>query len=313
MTELQYARFVALGARPKIAFLGSPHEAAIVLQALIDSDLLPVVVLTNPPSRRGRGSTVSQTPVGQVALANNLPVIHNLDELHSYKFDLGVVVAFGKILRTSSLDLAPYVNVHFSILPRWRGAAPVERAIMALDKIIGVSLMEVGPGLDEGAIFDFVEVGIESKETASALRERLAHIGAGMLVSHLIQGGSSFSEPKKQEGQVTYAAKLTRADLRVDFSMSASAIDAVARVGGAWAILNGKRIKILAVDIATEAALASGVSCASLGCVVDAFVRCSDGYVELLRVQPEGKLPMAGRDWLRGLRSGSTELAFEAV
>ena len=311
MAPYDYGRFVDLRPRPDIVFLGSPKEAAIVLEALIGDGITPKVVLTNPPKRRGRGSEMTHTPVGDVANANGISVIHTPSELSGVDFELGVVVAYGHILREEILSLGPFVNLHFSILPRWRGAAPVERAILAFDKEIGVSLMAIGAALDEGAVFDVEKVPLCNTVRAQDVRENLAELGAQMLTRHLILGGLSFSDPQDQFGEVTYASKLTTAERKLDFSSSADLVDAYVRVGGAWTMLLQKRIQILASEVVETPHGHDDPSSLQVGSFHTGLVSCGSGFLRLKRVQPQGRSPMSFDDWIRGLHLTQSEMVFD--
>ncbi len=303
-------RFVKLPPRPKVAFLGSPSEAAIVLERLLEHHMEPVVVLTNPPSRRTRGGSLSETPVGEIATQNGLDLIHDINLLPTVSFDLGVVVAYGHIIREPILALAPFVNLHFSLLPRWRGAAPVERAILALDEKIGVALMEIGPGLDEGAIFDVREIELGFADTAQGTRKKLAHLGAKMLVNSLEIGGQAFVNAQPQKGKVTYAAKLTKLDRQIDFGLSARQVDALVRVGGAWTTIGTKRIHVTKTKVSEPTEQDSSLLELKVGSLSGSLVKCGEGYLELCMVQPEGKTSMPAKDWLNGLHISQDEMIF---
>ena len=171
-------------------------------------------MVTQPDRRRGRGTRLDPSPVKAAALELGLEVVEDLSRLAELGVDLGVVVAYGRIIPASVLRAVPMVNIHFSLLPRWRGAAPVERAILAGDARTGVCLMEVAEGLDEGGVYARVEVDIGPHESAAELRARLAEIGADLLVDRLRHG---LGRPEPQAGEVTYAAKLDADEFRLSF------------------------------------------------------------------------------------------------
>jgi methionyl-tRNA formyltransferase len=175
------------------------------------------------------------------------------------------------------------VNLHFSLLPRWRGAAPVERALLAGDAETGVCLMAVEEGLDTGPVFDTVRVPMAPGITAQELREQLVRVGTEQLVGAL---SVPLGEPTPQAGEVTYAAKVQPSELRIDWGRPAESIDRLVRLGGAWTTFRGKRIKVLAAQPDTEH--------------VDAALS-TDG-LRLITVQPEGRGPMSFADFIRGVR-----------
>ena len=152
------------------------------------------------------------------------------------------MVAYGRLIRRPVLERLGFVNLHFSLLPRWRGAAPVERALLAGDAETGVCLMQLEEGLDTGPVFAHRRVPIDSRVTADALRRQLVEVGSELLCTTLDTG---LHDPTPQEGEVTYAAKLTPADLEIDWGATADVIDRVVRVGGAWTTWRGRRLKVL--------------------------------------------------------------------
>ncbi|MDA8116593.1 MAG: methionyl-tRNA formyltransferase [Actinomycetota bacterium] len=298
-------RFPGLPAKPRTAFFGSPAEAAQVLERMIAEGFAPLVVVTNVDKRRTRRGAPVPTPVARVAADHGIEVLHDPSELAGEDLHLGVVVAYGRILRAATLELLPLVNIHFSLLPRWRGAAPVERAILAGDEATGVCLMAVEEGLDEGEVFAEARVPIGARETAQELRSRLAALGAGMLCDALRLGGPAFSAPRPQAGATTYASKLTQDDLRIDFGAPAELAARQSRVGGAWCMAGGKRLKVLEAMAVAEADAVEAAGLAP-GEMTGEAVACSPGLLRLLRVQPEGGRPMSTAEWLRGrARAGS--------
>ena len=294
-------RFPGLPAKPRTVFFGSPAVAAQVLERLVAEDLAPSAVVSNAEKRRNRRGAPTPTPVAELAKVHGIPVFHDPAELSGEEFQLGLVVAFGRILRPAVLALFPLVNLHFSLLPRWRGAAPVERAILAGDDSTGVCLMAVEEGLDEGDVFAEVRVPIGARETASELRARLAELGAEMLRDALRVGGPAFAAPRPQVGEVTYAAKIGRDDLRIDFREAAEAAERRVRVGGAWCMAGESRLKVLEAFAVPDRGEER-----EAGEVAGETAACSPGGLRLIRVQPEGGRPMPTADWLRGrARSGA--------
>ena len=218
--------------------------------------------------------------------------------------DLAVVVAYGRIIPRSLLEQIPMVNIHFSLLPRWRGAAPVERAILAGDDRTGVCLMEVAEGLDQGGVYARLEIEIGEHETSDELRSRLATIGADLLVDRLRAG---LGAPEPQVGEVTYAAKIDRSESRLDFNKPARALHRTVRVGRAWAQFRGKRIGVETSDVAPGVLGEPGaviLSGPEVGAEVGAgpIVATADGGLQLVTVKPEGKRAMSALDWANGVQ-----------
>ena len=259
----------------RLAYLGTPEIAVVPLRALVDAGHDVALVVCRPDARRGRGGARTPSPVKAAALELGLPVTDAVDDLLTLDppAELGVVVAFGRIIKPHVLSALPMINVHFSLLPRWRGAAPVERAILAGDEVTGVCVMDVEEGLDTGGVHRRAEVAIGPDETADELRSRLAVIGTGLLLDALDRG---LGAPEPQGGEATYADKIDPAELEVDWSRSSEEIHRLVRIGGAWTTHRGKRLKIWRT---------------SLG---------PDGHLELVEVQPEGKPRMAAADWANG-------------
>ncbi len=278
-------------ARPRIAYLGTPEVAVPPLEALVEAGFDIDIVLTGPDKRRGRGKSTSPTPVKTAALDAGLEVSHEVDDVVGRGIGLGVVVAFGQIIRPHVLAEVPMINLHFSLLPRWRGAAPVERAILAGDTTTGVCVMDVGEGLDEGGVHTKVEVDIDPDETADELRSRLVAIGASAIVDAIDSG---LSDPTPQVGDPVYAHKLDAETLRIDWNRPAIEAHRQVRVGGAWTTLAGERFKIW------RARTAEGDI--SPGRIDGVRVGTSDGLLVLEEVQPAGKPRTAAAAWFNGAR-----------
>ena len=284
-------------------FLGTPVAAATVLQRLLDEGFPIRHVVTQPDAKRGRGSATSPSPVKEVALRCGLEVSHDLEWIkHNASPDLmGIVVAYGRLIPTAVLDLVPMINIHFSLLPRWRGAAPVERAILAGDDKTGVCIMDIEPTLDTGAVYASREVSITSASTTATLTAELATVGADLLVETL-RGG--LGVPIAQSGEVTHAAKISRDELKIDWSQSAVEIHRQVRAVRAFTEVDGLRLKVLEVDI-EPADVALGVG----ECNQRGQVGAAGGVIVLRRVQPEGKSAMDAQSWLRG-RPASQQIRF---
>jgi methionyl-tRNA formyltransferase len=279
------------GAHPRrIAYLGTPDVAVPTLLAIHAAGFEIPLVVTRPDRRRGRGGALSPSPVKTAALECGLPVTEDLEELHGLEVDLAVVVAYGRIIPTALLEQIPMVNLHFSLLPRWRGAAPVERALLAGDTRTGVCLMEVAEGLDTGAIFDVTEVEIAGDDTLESLRTRLVDLGTGMVLRALTDG---FAEPQAQIGEPVHAAKIDPSELELDWQDSATQLSRVVRLGGAWTTFRGRRLKVWSARELPRTDLAPGV----LDGVV---VGTGDGALELLEVQAEGRGRVTAAQWRNG-------------
>jgi len=281
----------------RVAFLGTPDLAIPVLRALHEAGIDIALVVTRADKRRGRGSDTSPSPVKRAAFELGLPVSHSVDDLLALDppVDVAVVVAFGSLIKPHVLDAVPMVNLHFSLLPRWRGAAPVERAILAGDHETGVCLMQIEEGLDTGGVMAVARRVIAPSATLEGLRAELVSDGIALLIDALRDG---LPPVVPQSGEATYAAKLSAEDVRIDWNTPSKVIAAQIRLGGAWCIFQGRRFKI-------HEAAPSTVSIEPGRCVVDGHrvsVGCDRGSFELLTVQPEGKANMAARDWANGSR-----------
>ncbi len=273
-----------------LVYLGTPAMSVPPLHALHAAGFEIALVVTNPDRRRGRGSTITPSPVKAAAQELGLTVSHEVDDVIGTDAGLGVVVAFGQIIRPHVLDELPMVNLHFSLLPRWRGAAPVERAILAGDVTTGVDLMVVEEGLDTGAIHARVEVDIGPDETADELRARLTAAGTDLLVDQLTAG---LGTPEPQVGDERYAHKLTADDLEIDWSAPTVQIHRQVRVGGAWTTWNDQRFKVWRTSTTP-----SGIG------VVHPT---GDGEIEVIEVQPAGKARLDAGAWANGARWDGTD------
>lgn len=286
-----------------LVFLGTPPAAATVLQKLLSEGFDVRHVITRPDAKRGRGSATSPSPVKLVAQQNDIPVSHDLQWLKENNETpmLGIVVAYGRIIPTAILDLTPMINVHFSLLPRWRGAAPVERAILAGDDRTGVCIMEVEPTLDTGAVYASAEMPISDSITAEDLTDQLARLGANLLVDTLRRG---LGDPTPQSGEPTYAEKISPQELRIDWNDPATHIARKVRCFRAYTMVNSQRVRIVEAYVAPGSLPAGHVN-------EQAQVGAVNGLVQLVRVQPEGKQAMDALAWLRG-RNDANTLHFDA-
>ena len=286
----------------RLAFLGTPEPSVVVLHALVDAGHDVALVVTRPDRRRGRGGSLEASPVKAAAEALGLRVTHRLDDLEGLGIELGVVVAFGALIPASVLERTPMVNVHFSLLPRWRGAAPVERAILAGDVETGVSIMTLEAGLDTGPVHLERRVEVDDK-SAAALTNELAHLGADALLE-VLDSPALLAGAVPQRGQPTYAQKLTAETFHVVPSMSVVEARRTVRLGRAYCFVAGRRLGVLE-------ALPSDVSVPTGRVVVGAtgvVLGVADGSLRFERVRPEGSRTMSAREWWAGARLDATEL-----
>jgi len=268
------------------------------LRALLDAGFDVALVVTRADKRRGRGGALTPSPVKAAALDLGLPVSHLVDDVLAVGADLGVVVAFGQLIKPHVLAQLPMVNLHFSLLPRWRGAAPVERALLAGDRDTGVALMQLEEGLDTGAVFAADRMPIGERMTGEELRAALVAAGTTLLLDALRRG---LGVATPQQGEPTYAAKLTPADLHLQFERPAAELDRIVRVGGGWTTFRGKRLKVLAAEpLGASTGLAPGQ-------LDGAIAGTAEGALRLLNVQPEGKAVMDATAWLRGARPSAAD------
>jgi methionyl-tRNA formyltransferase len=276
----------------RLAFLGTPELAVPELRALVAAGHEIVLVVTRADRRRGRGGALSPSPVKAAAVELGLPVTDRIDDLLAIDAELGVVVAYGRLIKPHILDHLRMVNVHFSLLPRWRGAAPLERALLAGDAATGVCIMDVEEGLDTGGVYACAEVPIGPRSTAAELRAELVDTGTRLLLDVL---AGPLGEPEPQHGETTYAEKIDPAELELDWSRPAAELDRWVRVGGTWTTFRGRRLKVLAAEPAnadgTPAAIGPG-----------GVIGTGDGVLRLVTVQPEGKDPMSWTAFANGAR-----------
>ena len=268
----------------QLVYLGTPEMAVPPLRALVDAGHDIVRVITRVDKKRGRGGALSPSPVKAAALELGLIVSHDPDDILGLDPELGVVVAYGRIITPHLLDALPMVNLHYSLLPRWRGAAPVERAILAGDAITGVDVMRLEEGLDTGGIYAEERVAIGDDTTADQLRSELNEVGCRLLVDTLARPLSEWiDDARPQEGEALYASKLHKAEFEIDWDQAPVDVHRRIRVGGAWTTFRGKRLKIHSADLA-------------------------DGRIVPTNVQPEGKGPMDFAAWRNGAQPSSEEL-----
>ncbi len=292
----------------RLVFMGTPEFAVPSLSEIIASGYEVACVYTQPPRPAGRGKKLTQSPVHQFADIMGIPVrtpdrfrrSSVIDEFEALQADVACVVAYGQILPERALNSPTHgcLNLHASLLPRWRGAAPVQRAIMAGDTETGVQIMQMAKGLDTGDILLSETAQIDTLDTAASLSERLSRIGAGMwprALGALERGGLV---PTPQTGEPVYAHKIDKAEARLDWSRPARELDChirgLAPFPGAWCELNGQRLKIhRAVPEPGTGDPGEAVDDALL-------IACGENALRLKEVQPAGKPKMSAEDFLRG-------------
>jgi methionyl-tRNA formyltransferase len=286
----------------RLAYLGSPELSVPPLRALLEAGHHIELVVSGPDRRRGRGSGTSPSPLKGAALELGLPTTSDLADVvapaRGELVELGVVVAFGRLIPPAVLAEVPMINLHFSLLPRWRGAAPVERAILAGDETTGVCVMEIEEGLDTGAVYARAEMDIVPGEHLSSLRGRLVQRGSELLVEALARGVAGLPDPLSQDGEPTYAKKLDPAELVLDWARPSRDVLNVVRLDRAHTTAAGRRLGVLSASAVSDPD--SPVLGLPPGTLSADTARTGDGVVRLEIVQPEGGRPMAARDWLRG-------------
>jgi methionyl-tRNA formyltransferase len=304
----------------KLAFAGTPQAAVPSLQALLDSPRHEVVaVVTRPPAPAGRGRRPTSSPVADLAAAAGVPVLTPqrprepdfLAQLSELAVECCPVVAYGALLPPAVLDVPAHgwVNLHFSLLPAWRGAAPVQHAILHGDEITGASTFRIEAGLDTGPVFGVVTEAVRPDDTSGDLLARLAVSGAALLSATLdgIADGSLAPQPQPSEG-VSVAGKITTDDAHVDWTQPALHIDRLVRActpePGAWTMFRTERLKLGPVRQHDTDALAPGELRVERASVA---VGTATADVELSTVQAPGKRAMPAADWARGARLGAGE------
>jgi methionyl-tRNA formyltransferase len=301
-----------VSSRLRLVFAGTPEFALPCLRACIDAPVDVVAVYTQPDRPAGRGRQLLASPVKLEALAAGLPVeqpetLRDVDarrRLRRYGADLLVVVAYGLILprRVLALPRLGCWNVHASLLPRWRGAAPIQRAILAGDSETGVDLMRMEAGLDTGPILLERRTPIAADETGGSLHDRLAALGADVLaegLSRIAQGASLRPEPQEETG-ITYAHKIDKAEARLDWNEAAIALERKVRAFNPWpiaeAVIQGERLRIWSAQaLATRTDAAPGTVLEGARDALD--VATADGVLRITDVQREGGRRVRVRDW----------------
>lgn len=316
---------IAMGESLRIIFMGTPEFSVAALQALIESDHEVIAVYTQPPRPKGRGHKVIPSPVDHLASTHDIPVYtpkslkeaEAQEEFAALNADVAVVAAYGLILPKAVLDAPQYgcLNIHASLLPRWRGAAPIQYAIWQGDTQSGVTIMQMEEGLDTGPMLAKAVVPITSETTSGSLHDELAATGATLLLD-VLKDIEGVEGEVQDDSESSYASMLSKDDGRIDWTQSASEIDRQIRALNPWpgtfAEFNGRRVKILEAHV-TEIPYPDyvGKLCAeaeTAGTILDktGTILCGGRTVlQITTLQPEGKKPM---DFVSALNGGYVEL-----
>jgi methionyl-tRNA formyltransferase len=304
----------------RLVFAGTPEVSLPALKAIVASGHVLAAVVTRPDAPAGRGRRLVASPVAEYAEELGVEVLKPprpsdpafLARLAEIGPDCCPVVAYGGLLPQAALDIPPrgWINLHFSVLPAWRGAAPVQHSIIAGDDVTGATTFRIVKALDAGPVYGVLTEPIGPADTAGDLLGRLAESGAKLLVDTLdgIEAGVLEAREQPADG-VTFAPKLTVADARLDLTAPAQRVDRLVRgcnpAPGAWTTFRGERLKVLAVSlVAEQEPLAPGELRTTRSSVT---VGTGSHPVELVTVQPQGKKPMGAADWARGVRISSDD------
>jgi methionyl-tRNA formyltransferase len=304
----------------KVVFAGTPEFAAVALRALHEAGFTIPLVLTQPDRPAGRGMQLQASPVKQFALAHGIPVLQPVslrmdsrdperaaqaraahDALCALDFDVMVVAAYGLILPRSTLDIKPCINIHGSLLPRWRGAAPIHRAIEAGDTETGVAIMQMEEGLDTGPMLSMEAIPIDPSDTTGSLHDKLAALGGRMIVDAMRRFGQLAPVPQPEQG-VTYAAKISKEEAKLDLSEKAEVLERKVRAfnpfPGAHAQADGVTVKIW------KAQAVAGTGAPGQVLAADAqqgiVVACGQGALRLTELQKPGGKRLAAAEFLKG-------------
>lgn len=298
----------------RILFAGTPSTAASVLEGLIGSGHDVVAVLTREDAPTGRKKLLTPSPVAELGSSKGIPVIKAnslssdvLAEISSHKVDFAIVVAYGVILKQEALDLLPkgWFNLHFSVLPKWRGAAPVQRAIQHGDSSTGVTLFKIDKGLDTGPVLGALETSIGPDENAGELLERLSMLGLTLLNEQLPKLYAGTESLTEQDGVISLAPKTSRAEAKLDFAQTDKVLENLVRAMNpepmAWCLLEDQPMRVIAARAYGEIFEDTEVGVVFLA-NDRVLVSCSNSHaLELIEVQPSSRNAMSAKDWFNGL------------
>jgi methionyl-tRNA formyltransferase len=301
-----------------ILFAGTPQNAAVTLRELLVAGTPISLVLTRPDAPVGRKAVITPSPVAIVANEFSIPVIKSnvvgdaeIKEIRSHQIEFAIVVALGVLLKQDALDAIPkgWFNLHYSLLPRWRGAAPVQHALMAGDRETGLTIFKIDSGLDTGPIASSLATEVQPEETAGELLSRLSNLGVSLLLETIprIEAELLALEPQATTG-ATLAPKLAKVDGKIDLNRGSNEVSnqvrGVTPVPGAWIPFGHQPLKLISVR-ESQSQLEVGQLTNKDGRI---YVGCKSGALELLEVQPSGKNRMASADWYRGLQGKEFKL-----
>ncbi|MHA1544695.1 MAG: methionyl-tRNA formyltransferase [Alphaproteobacteria bacterium] len=293
----------------KIIFMGTPEFAVPALNELLESDHQVVAVYSQPPRPAGRGMALKKSPVQLLAEKNDLPVFtpanfkdaKDIAEFQNLNADIAVVAAYGLLLPEANLNAPKHgcINIHASLLPRWRGAAPIQYAILKGDEKSGISIMQVEKGLDTGPVLAVEEFSLNPDETATSLHDKLAELGGEMIVATLEDFTAGKITPKPQDNKAaTHAPKIKKPEALINWQKPAREIDRQVRAlnpnPGAFFLLDGVRVRVLEGEIKDRNGAPGEVLDETL------LIACGQGSYQITRLQKEGKKPMTAPDFLRG-------------
>ncbi|MFT5135591.1 MAG: methionyl-tRNA formyltransferase [Arenicella sp.] len=305
----------------KIIFAGTPEFAVAPLLALL-SEHQVVAVFTQPDRRSGRGKKLTAPPVKEIALQHNIPVfqpsslVDQVSLITEMDADVMVVVAYGMLLPQTILDIPRIgcINIHASILPHWRGAAPIQRAIEAGDTETGVSIMQMELGLDTGAVYEVLKTDIAATDTSATLHQKLADLGARGIISTLakLQSDPATKATEQEESKSSYAKKIIKTEANIDWAMSAQRIDARIRAFIPWPVCQSYhrsnkirvwRASVIIIDNSTELPFQSSET--SIGCVVKidgdgVIIACGEGFLRLEVLQRDGSKALPFNEFCNG-------------
>lgn len=309
----------------RVVFAGTPESAIPSLEAIHQSDNHQLVgVITQPDAKRGRGRRVMRSAVAQRAEELGIPLLQPenvsdpafVDQLISLQPDCCPIVAYGQLLKKNVLAVPKFgwVNLHFSLLPMWRGAAPVQWAIRAGDQVTGASTFLLDEGMDTGPILGTITENIRDDDTSASLMERLAHHGATLLLESLDALEQGIASPIPQnDADATYTKKISTDDAHINWNLPAHIVSrqirSVTPAPGAWSTMDGKRMKIGAVQLSEKTTSGEGSTPGQL--IFDGkklWVRTADGYLNVVEIQAPGKRMMNAADWARGARLSGDEV-----
>ncbi len=295
-----------------IVFAGTPENAAQTLRALVQSGIEVALVVTKPDKPVGRKKVITESPVAKLATDLGLPTLKTesidlqaLQSIESSGAYLGVIVAYGSILQENALEALPggWINLHYSLLPAYRGAAPVQRALYDGCTTTGVTIFKLDTGIDTGLVYGTAELEIAPEDNATTLLNKLTELGSSLLLQEIPGIYAGLSVAKRQEGATTPARKVTREDARLDFKKNARTLENIVRASnpepGAWVLYQGQPFKILAAFAIGQTALPPGEATLEGNRIV---LGCANNTGLMLKqVQPAGKTPMDAQDWFRGV------------